>query len=187
MFSPVANPETENLQIILRVPASMDWLSTLCAAVREYCAALPAILNLGENSAAATKLRRITTNTLRFTNSSNYSNFVYSIELVLQEAATNIIRHGYPEGLDMLNEYLTLSVNTTELIDEQGIKRRAMVLELSDAAPPFDPTIGEVNNPAPGDLQESGYGLYLIRRLTDKLEYSRREERNFLKMVKFIS
>jgi serine/threonine-protein kinase RsbW len=166
----------ESARINLRVPARLDCLPVLCATVREFCATIPGLLNANDSS----QNRSATINT---PGTPSYSNFVYSIELVLQEAASNIVRHGYQESG---KGFLELAVSLPEVEDLAGDKRRAIVMELTDNALPFDPTARKVDVPDPLNIAESGYGLYLIRKLTDQLEYSRRGTLNNLKMVKYV-
>jgi|GEM_PF-2119585 len=165
----------ESARINLRVPARLDCLPVLCATVREFCATIPGLLNANDSPPNRA--------TINAPGTTSYSNFVYSIELVLQEAASNIVRHGYQESG---KGFLELAVSLPEVEDLAGAKRRAIVLELTDNALPFDPTAQLVDTPDPLNMPESGYGLYLIRKLTDHLEYSRFGSLNNLKMVKYV-
>jgi anti-sigma regulatory factor (Ser/Thr protein kinase) len=172
-------PEGVSLPLYLRVPAGLEWLSLLCAAVREYCAALP---NVNTTSELATRFRRYATGALKIPGSSSYSNFVFALELILQEVTSNVVRHGY-----RVPGELEVKLFAAEMPDRSGLKRRAVVLEITDNGAPFDPTAIRVESPDPQELAESGYGLYLIQRFSDELEYSRQNNRNFLRVVKFIS
>ena len=87
---------------------------------------------------------------------------VGELELLITEAVSNIIRHGYQ--LDGSRE-VELGA---QLFDDR------LVLRVVDEGPSFDPTKGE-----PVDLSEpkaGGYGLYLMETLADELTWQRRED-----------
>ncbi len=176
--------------IELTIPASYSWLPLLGAVAREFCATLPNLLQEEMQSrrgrvAAASSGRRFGTGTLQLPNSgatiiASYSHFVYSVELILQEIATNIIRHGYGGENPAVSVHLLMSVKELE----SG--RFALLLEITDTGPAFDLTSKPVPMPNPLEPRESGYGLYLIDRLADKLEYSRYNDKNHLTVVKYL-
>lgn len=94
--------------------------------------------------------------------------------LVVDEAVTNIIQHGYGgrEG----------SVNLQ--FHREG---DAAVVRIRDAAPPFDDTL--VHPPkletSLSERKFGGMGVYLIRKLTDEAEYrSLPDGGNVLRLVK---
>jgi anti-sigma regulatory factor (Ser/Thr protein kinase) len=114
-----------------------------------------------------------------------YSHFVYSAELIFQEAASNIIRHGF--GGEFLDRHLQLELAAVKVYDlNRRAERLAFQMELSDDAPPFNPTTAKWREPDPLEPRESGYGIYLIRKLTDGVSYRYEQGRNYLKMYKFI-
>jgi serine/threonine-protein kinase RsbW len=176
--------------VSLTIPAGLDYLAIVSELVGEYCAALPTIFaqqNI-ENPHHEVRARRFGTSTLTLPGEgkvieSSYSHFVYSVQLVLQEASTNVLRHGYNDENGFT---LNITLSAALLKDEKDYHRQALVMELVDTAPPFDITGVTVQQPDPLELQEGGYGLYLIHRLTDKMEYTRKESRNHLKMIKYI-
>lgn len=90
------------------------------------------------------------------------------IDLVLSEAMTNIVRHGYG-GIDGVIE-CDLVVNDT-----------SVDCCLSDTGRSFDPAGAGRAPPEPDDLAEGGYGWFLIRSLTNKLSYTREGGRNVLR------
>jgi serine/threonine-protein kinase RsbW len=191
---PGASVSNKSKQAIVEVsiPASYDFLPLFGATVREFCASLPVFLK-EENSENDPKdndrdgeSRRFGVGILQLPDSgatieSGYSHFVYSVELILQEASSNIIRHGYG------GENLDASLHLTLSVEEVNFKQYALVIEVIDTAPAFNVTVAPVESPNPLELRESGYGIYLIHKLTDKLDYSRREGKNYLKMVKYLS
>lgn len=94
------------------------------------------------------------------------------MKLALQEAAANLIEHG-------------------EITEPKGGIRVAFswngsvfVIRLSSRGRPFDPRNADVELPDPEALAEGGYGIYLIRRLTDEIDYRTVGEEHTLTMVK---
>jgi serine/threonine-protein kinase RsbW len=97
---------------------------------------------------------------------------VDELKLALQEAAANLIEHG-------------------RIDDPKGAIRvgfawdgSSMVVRMSSRGQPFDPRRAEAALPRAEDLEEGGYGIYLIRRLTDDLDYRTVGEEHTLTMVK---
>ena len=86
---------------------------------------------------------------------------VYAIQLATDEACSNIIEHAYAEIPDGEIEC------TCNLSDEE------LVIMLRDHGRPFD--IGSVPDPdLSPDLEKrqiGGLGIYLMRKLMDKIEY----------------
>lgn len=191
---PNSSSEVEQDHIVeLAVPASLGFLPVLCAALREYCAALPSLLQVPgskadtEQSLAARS--NFGTEPLKLPGNNSptivvsYSHLVYSLELALQEAATNIVRHGY--GGDDLTHKISLRLSTHPA-DHDTNYRPALVIELEDNGQPFDTAAATYRQPDPDQLQESGYGIYLIHKLTDQLHYWRENGSNRLQIIKFL-
>jgi len=93
----------------------------------------------------------------------------FDLALILDEAFTNVVEHGYGGASGPVAVCVTL-------LDGQ------VVLRLVDAAPAFDPLAAP-----PPDLAEAledrpvgGLGVHLIRELTDRAEYVRRDGQNIL-------
>lgn len=86
------------------------------------------------------------------------------VELAVQEAGSNVVRHAYdgqPGG--RIRMELTISAG-------------GIVADLFDAGRPFvEP---EAAAAAPGEARVHGYGLLLMRRLMDEVEYRREGDRN---------
>jgi anti-sigma regulatory factor (Ser/Thr protein kinase) len=86
----------------------------------------------------------------------------YAIDLCLEEALSNIIRHGYAgqEG--------------TIVVRRLSMREGELRLMVEDAAKPFEPPAGE-RAPARGldDSRAGGFGLDLIRRFATTVEYER--------------
>ncbi len=100
---------------------------------------------------------------------------VYAVQLAVDEAATNIIEHGYgiecPSRIDI----------TCELIQD-GLK-----VVIYDDAEPFDPTIvpePEINVSLE-DIKPRGLGVFFMRKMMDEVNYkSSPSNGNTLTMVK---
>ena len=89
------------------------------------------------------------------------------INLVLAEAITNIVRHGY---LDTTGEIrLSLSLEDGNLN-----------CQLVDTGVAFDPEILGHAPPDPGKLKDGGYGWFIIRHLSRCVRYSHENGHNSL-------
>jgi anti-sigma regulatory factor (Ser/Thr protein kinase) len=102
---------------------------------------------------------------------------LHDLALVLEEVLTNVIRHGY--GAEQEGR-IDLSAEVHD-----GRLR----LEVRDRARPFDPL-----RATPPDLEADlaerpvgGLGIFLVRRLMDRVEYRRQEHENVLVMEKQLS
>jgi anti-sigma regulatory factor (Ser/Thr protein kinase) len=192
-----SDPNIQTASVEMNIPASLNFLSVLCAALREYCAALPLLLQIGENEPEEIKIvnnarSRFGTGALRLPGNNgstimvSYSHMVYSLELALQEAATNIVRHGY--GGDDYDKKIRLLLSTNYMSkDGTSPPQRVLIVELFDTGAAFDTASATYRSPDPTQLYESGYGLYLIHKLTDRLRYFQADGYNCLQMVKFLS
>jgi serine/threonine-protein kinase RsbW len=100
---------------------------------------------------------------------------VYAVQLAVDEAATNIIEHGYgmecPSRIDVTCEML-----------EDGLK-----VVIYDDADPFDPsTVPEpAINVSLDDIKPRGLGIFIMKKMMDEVNYESSPERgNTLTMVK---
>lgn len=97
------------------------------------------------------------------------------IELAMEEALVNIITHGYqnkkPEESMIHIECYALS--------DSGVK-----IIIRDSGVPFNPVAAArvINEPTIG-----GYGIFLIFRMMDKVEYFHEDGMNVLHLTKFHS
>jgi anti-sigma regulatory factor (Ser/Thr protein kinase) len=95
---------------------------------------------------------------------------VQSMELAIQEAATNIVTHGYEQAPPGRIE-MTLAAYPDEI-----------VVELADTGIEFDPaTAPKPNLDVP---TVHGYGVYLLHQLMNHVEFQREGERNRLRLHK---
>ncbi len=99
---------------------------------------------------------------------------IFNVNVALDEILTNVISYAYPEGGEHVIT-VRLAVQAAEL-----------VIEVEDDGRPFNPL-----TVAPPDLAEStaqrpigGLGLELVRKMMDRLEYRREQDKNLLVMSK---
>jgi anti-sigma regulatory factor (Ser/Thr protein kinase) len=95
------------------------------------------------------------------------SELVLEVQLALQEACTNVVRHAYAGG-----------ATGGQITVRAELRRRLLRLEISDEGASYD-----FDCIPPPDLdapQEGGFGLHLIRATMSKVSYSRRDNRNTL-------
>ncbi len=188
------NRQLQSAEVAITIPASLNFLPILCAALREYCVALPLLIESAENSLDTIQpseaRTRFGTGPLQLpgphgsTIRVSYSHLVYSLELALQEAATNIVRHGYTDNSPA--HHIRLNLSLRPVSDANQKQRRALIIELFDNGLTFDTANAPYNLPDPDQLSESGYGLYLIHKLTDQLQYFQQFGQNCLRMIKFL-
>lgn len=98
---------------------------------------------------------------------------LYNLELALQEVAVNIVKHAYAHSEGRIQMTLCLEAQPARL-----------TILLQDTGASFDPT--QVPPPKLGELQEHGFGLFLVRQLMDEVEYSHSARGNCWKLVKTI-
>jgi anti-anti-sigma factor len=100
---------------------------------------------------------------------------LFAIQMAVDEAATNIIVHGYEER--------NLEGPVRILCWNQGSD---FVVQLRDLSPPFDP--GEVPEPdlhaSLENRKEGGLGIYLMRKLMKQVTFTREGDENVLTMVR---
>lgn len=102
--------------------------------------------------------------------------YVFNLNLVLEEAVANVIQYAYPKKIaDDIS--LTASMNDNSII-----------FTLTDSGEPFDPTKvpdADVNLSAE-DRRIGGLGIFLIRNIMNKVEYQRIEGKNIFTLTKEI-
>ncbi len=98
---------------------------------------------------------------------------VFNLNLVLEEAVTNVVMYAYPQG-----EEHELWVKATA---DGGM----LTLTVEDEGVPFDPTAEapEVDVTLSAEEREiGGLGIFLISQMMDEVGYERKDERNILTM-----
>jgi serine/threonine-protein kinase RsbW len=96
-----------------------------------------------------------------------------ALQIVAEEAVSNVIRHGYPAGQPEPADRILLLLEDTD---------DAVTLTIEDRARPFDPTTFALPAPA-ASLEETvpgGHGIRLIRRKAAAMGYERRNGINRL-------
>jgi serine/threonine-protein kinase RsbW len=101
---------------------------------------------------------------------------VFSLNLALEETLTNIIDYGFDDdGKHTIEIYFKKSDNE-------------LSISIIDDGYEFDPTL--VADPditvSAEDRSIGGLGIFLIRKIMDKVEYQRKENRNYLTLTKNI-
>lgn len=99
------------------------------------------------------------------------------VELALEEAIVNIIRHGYEKSSGSIEIHCTR-------IPFIGIK-----VVLIDSGIPYNPLLNKrkVDPTAPGEIRTiGGYGVYLILTIMNVVEYEYKEGHNILTLIKFL-
>ena len=98
------------------------------------------------------------------------------INLALEEAVSNVILYAYPKETD-------------GLVDVEAILRKdSLEFLIVDSGVPFDPTAAPVIDTTLS-LEErpiGGLGIHLVRELMDTVSYERKDDKNYLKMKKYI-
>ena len=98
------------------------------------------------------------------------------VRLVIEEAVTNTIRHGYRDG------------NPHEIILRAAADGERLTLEIEDDAAAFDPlakTLPDLTLPVE-EKPIGGLGILLVRTLMDNVEYKRVGNRNLLRTARWI-
>ena len=99
--------------------------------------------------------------------------FIFRVNLVLEELGLNIMSYGYDEGLHEFEITLT---------SEADVLR----IEVTDDGRPFDP-LNEAPEPdldaSVDDRQVGGLGIHLVRTMVDEMSYRREQDKNHLTLV----
>ena len=103
------------------------------------------------------------------------SDFAFKMALALEEAVVNVINHAF-SGTAAPHP-ITVRINITE---------ESFAAEVIDDGVAFDPTAApDPDLSLPLEQRDpGGLGIYLIRQLTDRLQYRRSRGRNMLRLEK---
>jgi serine/threonine-protein kinase RsbW len=99
-------------------------------------------------------------------------NYTDRLMLALTEGFTNAVRHAHAK----------LPPETSIAIDFLLANDRVEI-RIWDYGEPFNPEL--LPEPQPGELLDSGYGWFLLRRLADYVTYRRVQNRNCLSIVQY--
>lgn len=96
---------------------------------------------------------------------------LYNLELAIQEISVNIATHAYANTSGRISMSATLSYDPLRI-----------TIMLRDSGASFNPL--DVPEPSLGELQEHGYGLFLVTELMDEVEYQQTASENVWRLVK---
>jgi anti-sigma regulatory factor (Ser/Thr protein kinase) len=98
---------------------------------------------------------------------------IFSLALALEECGSNIVNHALQR--DARKEFKVLMERIEDIF----------VIELRDAGPEFDPTAAPSRQPqAEDDDLPGGWGIQLVRRQMDEINYQRDAGENVLRLTK---
>jgi len=98
----------------------------------------------------------------------------------VDEALTNVIRHAY-QG----KSGLPIEITCSKLrVDHDGTPLIGLEILLEDSGVALDPT--KLKGRALEDLRPGGLGLHFIHQSMDEVEYSHKNGKNQLRMVKYV-
>lgn len=98
---------------------------------------------------------------------------LFGLTLALEECGSNIVNHALRRDAAK-----TFHVS----FDHTG---SGISIELRDPGPEFDPTLKPAGEPeADDDGPPGGWGIFLVRRYTDEIHYTREGGENLLRLVK---
>ncbi|MEZ4650350.1 MAG: SpoIIE family protein phosphatase [Candidatus Eisenbacteria bacterium] len=95
----------------------------------------------------------------------------HDLKLAVYEAVANIVEHGEVPNDDRIEIVFRA--------DATGLEA-----EVTSRGTAFDPAAGRVSPPAPEDFAEGGYGLHLVRSLTDRIGYESKDGRHTLRLTR---
>jgi serine/threonine-protein kinase RsbW len=101
---------------------------------------------------------------------------VFSLNLVLEEALTNIISYGYDD-----EDKHVIEIQFKKTGDE-------LIISIIDDGHAYDPTLKEDPDItlSAEERPVGGLGIFLIRKVMDTVTYRREENRNYLMLTKHI-
>jgi anti-sigma regulatory factor (Ser/Thr protein kinase) len=104
------------------------------------------------------------------------SKILFGLTLALEECGSNIVNHALKRDPDQ-----TFTVVFEHRPDQ-------IVIELRDQGIEFDPTIAPISDGvADDDEPPGGWGIFLVRKYTDELNYARENGNNVLQLIKHLA
>lgn len=102
------------------------------------------------------------------------SSLMMPLNLVLEEAITNIILYAYDKE------------SKNEIVIDFEKRENELEIKIIDSGKPFDPTLKpDPDTTLPVDARPiGGLGILLIKKIMDSVSYQRKENRNILIMTK---
>lgn len=101
---------------------------------------------------------------------------ISSLNLVLEEALTNIISYGFDD-----DQQHTITINFKKAGNELSIS----IIDDGHAFDPTSRTDPDITLPAV-ERPIGGLGIFLIKQIMDKVEYQRKEDKNYFILIKNI-
>lgn len=97
---------------------------------------------------------------------------IQALNLVLEEAVSNVIFYAYPEE------------SGRQIEVTMAVKEGVLEVVVRDSGRPFDPTARQQPDVglAPDEREIGGLGIFLIRRIMDRVAYRRENGENVLTM-----
>lgn len=101
---------------------------------------------------------------------------VFNLNLVLEEAVSNIIYYAYPKQVEH------------EIVVQAELMDKSLVFTLTDSGKPFDPTQAEdADITLSGEERQiGGLGIFLIKQIMNEVEYQRVEGKNVFTLKKVV-
>ena len=96
---------------------------------------------------------------------------LYNLELAIQEVSVNIATHAYANAQGR--------IHMSAILSHQPLQ---VTILLQDTGAAFNPS--SVPQPHLGELQEHGYGLFLVTQLMDEVEYKQIDGGSVWKLIK---
>ena len=101
---------------------------------------------------------------------------IFGLALTLEECGSNIVSHALQQ--DARQKFQVVIEHNDD----------SFVIELRDRGPAFDPTqTAERKSQADDDDLPGGWGIQLVRRYTDEIQYAREGNENVLRLIKRVS
>lgn len=100
---------------------------------------------------------------------------VFGLMLALEECGSNIVNHGLQR--DAGQKFQVTIEQTPD----------TFVVELRDRGPAFDPTAAADREQPKEDDAPGGWGIQLVRRNIDEMQYTRVDGENILRLTKRVS
>lgn len=99
--------------------------------------------------------------------------FLFGLTLALEECGSNIVNHALKRDPNQ-----TFSVTFAHNSDQ-------ITIELRDQGVAFDPTLAPISDGiADDDEPPGGWGIFLVRKYTDEINYTREDGDNVLQLIK---
>lgn len=98
---------------------------------------------------------------------------LFGLTLALEECGSNIVNHALRRDPDQ-----TFTVTFEH-------SSRQIIIELQDQGVAFDPTLAPISDGiADDDEPPGGWGIFLVRKYTDEMNYTRANGKNVLRLIK---